>query len=128
MDQEIIDTALDLIAKTERQVALHKELYRSIQIRSMCKDAFSHGGCSVKFTSGTDGDVVFRVTRGDGSTRFIPWDDVPACFKDDEADRRGITHRSIVLGGLHNPGLNGPVGKRVRKWVMEQRNKEVSDV
>lgn len=89
----------ELREKQEEMSILYDALQRSKTIQEIFPDAFEHGQCKATWVDvGEYGKrtVNFRVTRGDGSVREMPFDDLPKQFIEDLIDENEITGRAEV--------------------------------
>jgi len=126
----IEDKIRELKEMSEAHAKLIEQLELSIQLEQLWPKAFEHGSCKSKWesrSSATNGRPThdtccyFTITRSDGSTYSIPWNDVPDFFKHDEAKRRGINAttepKSTKLNDLVSMGLYRFVKRNARKDV-----------
>lgn len=118
--QEMLDT---LFLKRKEVDALYTQLEDSYRIRRLIPDAYEHGACVQTWADVGRETVNFKVTRGDGSVREIPFDELPEEFINHLIKEKGIT------GHLHSDNKN--CGRTLlteklskvksRQWVKKRR-------
>ena len=86
--QEQIDNLLD---KRREVDALYTQLENSHKIQKLIPDAFEHGACKQTWVNVGQETVNFKVTRGDGSVREIPFEELPEDFVNHLIKEKGIT-------------------------------------
>jgi hypothetical protein len=100
---------LDELRKQQEEMSrLYDELQRSNTIQEIFPDAFEHGQCKATWVDAPSRDtrnrvrasgrmtVNFKVTRGDGSVREMPFWDLPEQFIDDLIEEKEIYGREEV--------------------------------
>ena len=95
--QEMLDT---LFLKRKEVDALYTELEDSYRIQKLIPDAYEHGACVQTWADVGRETVNFKVTRGDGSVREIPFEELPEEFINHLIKEKGI------IGHLHSDNKN----------------------
>ena len=84
--QEMLDT---LFLKRKEVDALYTQLEDSYRIQKLIPDAYEHGACVQTWADDVK-TVNFKVTRGDGSVREIPFEELPEEFINHLIKEKGI--------------------------------------
>lgn len=118
--QEMLDT---LFLKRKEVDALYTQLEDSYRIQKLIPDAYEHGACVQTWADVGRETVNFKVTRGDGSVREIPFEELPEEFVNHLIKEKGIT------GHLHSDNKN--CGRTLlveklskikeREWIKKRR-------
>ena len=118
--QEMLDT---LFLKRKEVDALYTQLENSYRIQKLIPDAYEHGACVQTWVDVGRETVNFKVTRGDGSVREIPFEELPEEFVTNLIKEKGI------IGHLHSDNKN--CGRTLlveklskvksRQWVKKRR-------
>jgi len=95
--QEMLDT---LFLKRKEVDALYTQLENSHRIQKLIPDAYEHGACVQTWADVGRETVNFKVTRGDGSVREIPFEELPDEFVNHLIKEKGI------IGHLHSDNKN----------------------
>lgn len=98
---DVIQEQIDNLRDKRREVdALYTQLENSHRIQKLIPDAYEHGACkqtwvdvSQRASTGAllTRTVNFKVTRGDGSVREIPFEELPEDFVNHLIKEKGIT-------------------------------------
>ena len=92
---------LDALRKKREEVdALYTQLENSHRIQKLFPDAYEHGACVQTWVDVGRETVNFKVTRGDGSVREIPLEELPEEFVTNLIKEKGI------IGHLHSDNKN----------------------
>ena len=92
---------LDALRKKREEVdALYTQLENSHRIQKLFPDAYEHGSCVQTWVDVDNDTVNYKVTRGDGSVREIPFEELPEDFVNHLIKEKGIT------GVLHSDNKN----------------------
>ncbi len=98
---DVVQEQLDSLRNKRREVdALYTQLENSHKIKKLVPDAFEHGACKQTWVDVGRETVKFKVTRGDGSVREIPFEELPEEFVNHLIKEKGIT------GHLHSDNKN----------------------
>jgi hypothetical protein len=95
--QEQLD---NLQLKRKEVDALYIKLENSYKIQKLIPDAYEHGACVQTWVDVGRETVNFKVTRGDGSVREIPLEELPEEFVNHLIKEKGI------IGHLHSDNKN----------------------
>ena len=86
--------------ETER-ASLMEQLRRSMAVQEFCPDAFEHGGITTTVLGGRSRGFLYRITRGDGSTRVFDVALVPRAILEDVVRRHSDSKaRRFLWKGL----------------------------
>ena len=78
---DVVQEQIDNLRDKSREVdALYTQLENSHRITKLVPDAFEHGACKQTWVNVDKETVNFKVTRGDGSVREIPFEELPEDF------------------------------------------------
>jgi hypothetical protein len=97
---DVVQEQIDNLRDKRREVdALYTQLENSHRIQKLIPDAYEHGSCvqtwvdvSQRASTGAllTRTVNFKVTRGDGSVREIPFEELPEDFVNRLIKEKGI--------------------------------------
>jgi hypothetical protein len=124
---------LDALRKKREEVdALYTQLENSHRIQKLIPDAYEHGACvqtwvDVSQRASTGAllmrTVKYKVTRGDGSVREIPFEELPEEFINHLIKEKGIT--GVLHSDNKNCGrtlLTEKLSKiKEREWIKKRR-------
>jgi hypothetical protein len=88
---DVVQEQIDNLRDKRREVdALYTQLENSHRITKLVPDAFEHGACKQTWVNVDKETVKFKVTRGDGSVREIPFEELPEDFVNHLIKEKGI--------------------------------------